>query len=524
MNVFDLFAKIGLDTSEYDKGIDESKDKMTSLKDNFAKGAKSVAAGAGVFATMGAAAYKAAEGVSKNLDQIDKMSQKLGLSRKAYQEWDYVLQISGADINSMGAGLKTLVNKFDDAMTGSSSAIETFERLGLSMEEIQGLSREDLFGKVITQFQNMEDSAERAALANDIFGRSGQELAPLFNTTSEETARLIQQVNDLGGVMSDDAVKNGAAFQDSMTAVKAALSGAGAQLVEKLIPAITDFANKITDFIASGGLDRLIELLEVIGPLLIAVASGFGLFKIVSGVVVIVQTGITVFTTLGTVLQSLWAIMLANPITIVIAAITALVAAFVYLWNNSESFRQFWIGLWDNIKDTVAIIGEWLKNFFTKTIPGFFEDAINFLRDIPGAAKEWGSDLIKNFVDGIKSKFDDLKNGLKNAAQTVKDFLGFSEPDKGPLSDFHTYAPDMMELFASGIKDNAKLLTDAVRDTFDIQPVIQKTTNQTTNGAQVAGAGFNGTIVIPVYMGDQYLTEAVVTAEQINDYVTGGRG
>lgn len=526
MNVFDLFAKIGLDTSEYDKGIDESKDKMTSLKDNFAKGAKSIAAGAGVFASMGAAAYKAAEGVSKNLDQIDKMSQKLGLSRKAYQEWDYVLQISGADINSMGAGLKTLVNKFDDAMTGSSSAIETFERLGLSMEEIQGLSREDLFGKVITQFQNMEDSAERAALANDIFGRSGQELAPLFNTTSEETARLIQQVNDLGGVMSDDAVKNGAAFQDSMTAVKAALSGAGAQLVEKLIPAITDFANKITDFIASGGLDRLIELLEVIGPLLIAVASGFGLFKIITGVISMIQGCVTACKLLWNALNTLYTVMMANPITIVIAAIAALVAAFIYLWNTSEEFRNFWIGLWDQIKETVKTVGDWLKKFFTEDVPGFFNGAIDFLKNLPGKAMEWGKDLLDNFIGGIKSKIDNLKETLRGAADKVKDFLGFSEPDEGPLSDFHTYAPDMMKLFASGIRDNAKLLTDAVRDTFDIQPVIRSNGKKNVEGVSVAGAGVGGIvgdIIIPVYIGDEPIQEVVIKADQINNYVSGGR-
>ena len=70
-------------------------------------------------------------------------------------------------------------------------------------------------------------------------------------------------------------------------------------------------------------------------------------------------------------------------------------------------------------------------------------------------AKTWGNHLIENFIGGIKQKWEDLKQSVSNVAQTVKDFLGFSEPKKGPLSNFHTYAPDMMDLYSKGIKENA---------------------------------------------------------------------
>jgi phage-related protein len=62
------------------------------------------------------------------------------------------------------------------------------------------------------------------------------------------------------------------------------------------------------------------------------------------------------------------------------------------------------------------------------------------------------------------SKFESLKNSVKRCAQAVKDFLGFSEPEKGPLSDFHTYAPDMMNLYAKGIEDNIDTVEDSVND------------------------------------------------------------
>ena len=77
-------------------------------------------------------------------------------------------------------------------------------------------------------------------------------------------------------------------------------------------------------------------------------------------------------------------------------------------------------------------------------------------------AKEWGKDMIQNFIDGVMSKFNALKDSVKKCAQAVKDFLGFSEPAEGPLSNFHTYAPDMMDLFAQGIQENIGTVEQAL--------------------------------------------------------------
>ena len=79
-------------------------------------------------------------------------------------------------------------------------------------------------------------------------------------------------------------------------------------------------------------------------------------------------------------------------------------------------------------------------------------------------AKNWGMDIIDNFIGGIKEKWQKLKDTVKNVANTVKDFLGFSEPKEGPLSNFHTYAPDMMDLFAKGIDDNIGVVENSVED------------------------------------------------------------
>lgn len=90
------------------------------------------------------------------------------------------------------------------------------------------------------------------------------------------------------------------------------------------------------------------------------------------------------------------------------------------------------------------------------------EEAVDFFSGLPDRALTWGRDLIDSFVGGIKDKIDSLGEAVSGAAQTVADFLGFSEPERGPLSNFHTYAPDMMDLYAKGIRENTYKVTEAV--------------------------------------------------------------
>jgi phage-related protein len=273
-----------------------------------------------------------------------------------------------------------------------------------------------------------------------------------------------------------------------------------------LVPTIVDIVLQIVDKLTDP--DTLMMLIDASVAIIIALAEGLinALPKLIEKAPVIIANLVT-------------AIVEATP-KLIGAAIQILV---VLAAGIVENLGKLISAGFEIVAAVIVGIVEWLANL-VKVGADMGNSIREGFSDFIDAAKTWGKDLMDNFINGIKEKWNNLKESISSVAQTVSDYLGFSEPDKGPLSNFHTYAPDMMELFASGIKDNAKLLTDAVRDTFDIQPVIQKTTNQTTNGAQVSGAGFNGTIVIPVYMGDQYLTEAVVTAEQINDYVTGGRG
>lgn len=125
------------------------------------------------------------------------------------------------------------------------------------------------------------------------------------------------------------------------------------------------------------------------------------------------------------------------------------------------------------------------------------DDVAKGIADTIIIAKKWGEDLIKNFIDGIKGKWAELKGNAKNTAEIIKQFLGFSEPEEGPLSNFHTFAPDMMNLFIKGINDNKPKLAEAVSGVAGaiktaMQPQLSDLGNFAVNANVAGGAGVGG--------------------------------
>lgn len=164
------------------------------------------------------------------------------------------------------------------------------------------------------------------------------------------------------------------------------------------------------------------------------------------------------------------------------------------------------------------------------------EDAVTFFTGLPGRALAWGRDLIDNFVSGIKEKLGFLWDVVESVAQTVADFLGFSEPERGPLSNFHTFAPDMMQLYSQGIRDNAWRVTDAMDSVAgQMQRAVPTPTVETVqsaaagmvNGVQTAVAGGgNYRIEIPIIINGREFSRAILpdlrAVEKSNPEVVSG--
>lgn len=201
-------------------------------------------------------------GAAEYGDTIDKMSQKMGMSSDAYQEWDFVLQHCGASIESLKPAMKTLA-------TAAENGSDAFTQLGISQEQIAGMSQEQLFDATIAGLQNVTDETQRTYLAGKLLGRGATELGPLLNTSADDVADMRAQVHDLGGVMGSDAVKAAAAYQDSLQNMQYAFSGLKNNISGELLPTLTLIMDGVTKMLTGGG----DEVAAAVGDLVVSLSG-----------------------------------------------------------------------------------------------------------------------------------------------------------------------------------------------------------------------------------------------------------
>ena len=176
---------------------------------------------------------------------------------------------------------------------------------------------------------------------------------------------------------------------------------------------------------------------------------------------VVVKSIITVIKVVGAVIS-----VLASAFGPVILAIAAAIAIGVLLWKNWDKIREAAGNLLEGIKATIGNVRD--------AIVMGIQAAIDWITSLPAEALKWGSDIIDGIVSGIQSAVGRVGEAVKGVADKIKSFLGFSEPEDGPLSDFHTYMPDMIDLMASGITSGKKKVKDALEGMTGEMSVIAK--------------------------------------------------
>lgn len=524
----------------------------------------------------GTALAASANSVADYGDNIDKMSQKMNMTAEAYQEWDAVMQHSGTSMETMKASMKTLANA---AETNNAA----FKTLGITEKDLQTMNQQQLFEATIAGLQNMTDDTERTYVAGKLLGRGATELGALLNTSAEDTQAMRDRVHELGGIMSDEAVKNSAAFKDSLQDLQTSFAGVKNSVMSEMLPSFTSIMDGLAGLIIgeegaqekltkgmegivkniTDALPKILEgfsslatsIMEVAPELLKALAEGIIqaiptllpalvelVGQIVSGIIellpqlieaglqVIVQLALGIAEALPELIPALvdTVIMIVDTlidnidmlidaaIAIIEALAEGLIKSLPTLIEKAPEIIQKLVdalvknipklvecaaklvlelakAIINNLPQIVKAAGQIITSLVTGMINLYGRlietgrDAINKFKE--GLSKlnpiEWGKDLISNFIQGIKDKIGDLKSACENIAQTVKEYIGFSEPKEGPLSNFHTYAPDMMKLFAKGIKDNEDIVQRQMEQSFDFKPYQEVMYENTTTNTYV---------------------------------------
>lgn len=265
--MFELFKLVGrvmVDASGANQALDGTDKKAqgaTSSLGGYMDKLKGWAAAAGA-AIAGSAIVKGlkeiwdiSSQVAEIGDNVDKASQKFMLSRQAFQEWSFVAQRSGFDINQLGQAVVDLSKKVGE---GKEDILSVLEEIGISAAEAMTATPEELFEMVIEGLQGVGESTRRAYLADKLLGGAAKELNPLLNMSADATKDLKDEVNALGGVMSDQLVDQSAKFQDSQTNLQAAWDGVKNHLAENTLPGMTQIVDGLTQMLTGdfkGGLE-----------------------------------------------------------------------------------------------------------------------------------------------------------------------------------------------------------------------------------------------------------------------------
>lgn len=252
------------------------------------------------------------------------------------------------------------------------------------------------------------------------------------------------------------------------------------QAVAKVAPGIAQFFKELS----SGKVDKKkwTDIGESIGRIAVGVVAVIAAVKgisaifgvittvisVVKAVISVIKLAFVVVKSIITVIKVVGAVIsvLASAFGPVILAIAAAIAIGVLLWKNWDKIREAAGNLLEGIKATIGNVRD--------AIVTGIQAAIDWITSLPAEALKWGSDIIDGIVSGIQSAVGRVGEAVKGVADKIKSFLGFSEPEDGPLSDFHTYMPDMIDLMASGITSGKKKVKDALEGMTGEMSVIAK--------------------------------------------------
>ena len=250
--------------------------------------------------------------------------------------------------------------------------------------------------------------------------------------------------------------------------------------VAKVAPGISQFFKELS----SGKVDKKkwTDIGESIGRIAVGVVAVIAAVKgisaifgvittvisVVKAVISVIKLAFVVVKSIITVIKVVGAVIsvLASAFGPVILAIAAAIAIGVLLWKNWDKIREAAGNLLEGIKTTIGNVRD--------AIVTGIQAAIDWITSLPAEALKWGSDIIDGIVSGIQSAVGRVGEAVKGVADKIKSFLGFSEPEDGPLSDFHTYMPDMIDLMASGITSGKKKVKDALEGMTGEMSVIAK--------------------------------------------------
>lgn len=256
---------------------------------------------------------------------------------------------------------------------------------------------------------------ERATLITNTLNDKYKEAADEYNELTEST----QDARRATSRMEEAQADLGAAIEPVTTA----WTNLKAKALEAIKPAIEWVSEKIQDL--TKWLSENETAAKIITAAVLAFAAALGVLAVAFGIVSLINTVRTAFAALGVAMNAaFW------PVTLIVAGIAALVAAFIYLWNNCEGFRNFWIGLWEALKAAASAVAEWVSAAWDvalawlketwATVKPYFQEIWDAIKAIFSVVKEYLAGAFSTAWEAIKAVWDIVSGYFSAVWETIK--------------------------------------------------------------------------------------------------------
>lgn len=357
-------------------------------------------------AAAGTAALAPFLGAAKSFasagDALNKMSQRMGASVEFLSALGHAADLGGTDLQTMETGIRRLQRSAYEAAQGTKTYADAFRDLGVSAQNADGSLKgtEQLFMDTVEALSAVENETKKAALAQQLFGRSGTQLLPMLNSGKEGLKAAMEEAKRLGLVMSEDDAQAAADLTDAWTRLTKVAKRLWVNVGATLAKALTDLANRAAPIVtqisewvrANSGL-----IMTIAGVVAAGIAAGIALV----GLGTILAAAGTVLTAaavaVGLLVKAV--LLLVSPVGLAVAALVGLVGYAAYASGALGS-------AFGTMKTAMADIGR----FFGDTLQGM-KDALA-AGDFQLAAKVLWTSLKLAWVKGtefLKRKWIEFK-------------------------------------------------------------------------------------------------------------------
>lgn len=373
------------------------------------------------------------------VDAIHVVQENLDITGTTAKEASTTIQGS---IASLGAA-------WENFLTGMADPDQDFDTLLNNLIDSALTAADNLIPRIVETTPRLVDGLTQ--IATNLSGYLPdilQELLPsildgtqaLLDSVSAALPDLIGMAVDIAPQMIDFAVQLIGALAQGIIDNLPQLLAAAEEIVDTILDGIGDLCpalDPVTDAIKA-----LLDNLDKIIPVVISLTAAFVAWKAATGFSSLISG-------LSKAMAALNATMMANPIGLIVALIAGLVAAFIYFWNTSDSFRQFWIGLWENIRSAASDVIDAIVGFFTETIPNAVDGFVEFIQnnwqtllmllnpatllaglfklvyDNCDAFREFVDGFIENIKNAVTNAWDSLVQWVSELPETIMYWLGF---------------------------------------------------------------------------------------------------